>query len=60
MASPDSLYQAIQSAHLALAEHSDPECKTLINKALASLLEVQKRDHAQPQNPGAAAVGGRY
>ena len=60
MASPDSLYQAIQALHLAIAEHQDPQAKATLATCLQNMLKVQAQDHAQPQNPAAAALGARY
>lgn len=45
MASPDSLRQAIQYLHLALADHQDPQAKATIGTCIASLLKVQAQDH---------------
>ena len=47
MATPDSVRQAITSLHQAIADHSDPECKELLTKALSTVMSVQKRDYAQ-------------
>ena len=66
MASPDSLVSAIQSLHMAMAEHKDPQAKQVIATCLASLMKVQAQDHAAVNQVGAAnnavvsRLGGAY
>ena len=55
MASPDSLRQAIQFLHMAIAEHDDPAAKQTLATCLQNMLKVQANDHAQAQQ-GQGAV----
>lgn len=45
MASPDSLRQAIQYLHMAIAEHQDPQSKATLATCLQNMLKVQASDH---------------
>lgn len=47
MASPDSLYQAIQLLHRAIAEHPDPASKQKLATCLSQMMQVQASDHQQ-------------
>lgn len=64
MASPDSLRQAIQLLHQAIAEHKDPQAKATLATCLQNMLKVQAQDHQNAsQMQGAAqqvaqALGG--
>ena len=55
MATPDSVRSAITALHQAIADHSDPECKALLTKALSTVMDVQKRDYAENANTQSAA-----
>ena len=55
MASPDSLRQAIQFLHMAIAEHSDPQAKQTLATCLANMMKVQAQDH-QTVNQGSQAA----
>ena len=55
MASPDSLRQAIQLLHQALADHPDPQSKQTIATCIANLLKVQANDYQQHQQQQTAA-----
>lgn len=55
MASPDSLVQAIQFLHMAIAEHTDPQAKAALATCLAQMMKVQQQDHAT-MNQGTSAA----
>lgn len=63
MASIDSLRQAIQSLHMAIAEHQDPQAKATLATCLQNMLKVQAQDHAQvgdqAQSTLQSMLGGR-
>lgn len=55
MATPDSVRAAITSLHQAIADHTDPECKTLLTQALQVVMKVQQRDYQQANDTRSAA-----
>lgn len=61
MASPDSLRQAIQYLHMAIAEHPDPQAKASLAQCLQAMMKVQAQDHqaVSQGNTAAQAVAQR-
>lgn len=55
MATPDTVRQAITALHQSIADHTDPECKTLLTQALQTVMKVQQRDYAQHSQTQSAA-----
>jgi hypothetical protein len=56
MASIDSLRQAIQLLHSAIAEHQDPQAKATLATCLQNMLKVQAQDHQQVGNQAQGAL----
>lgn len=54
MASPDSLRQAIQFLHMAIAEHTDPQAKAKLASCLQNMMQVQAQDHQTVAQAGDA------